>query len=210
MDEIVVIGGGGHAKVVIGVLRRAGRFRILGYFDRIDNGPILGTEYMGDDDRLASVVKMRNNVSALIAVGQVGLGKQRQEIFCRLSPLGLLFPSVVSLNAVVNEEVCLGAGVVVMDAAVVNCGTVIGNGAIINSNSTVEHDVHIGDWVHVAPGATISGRVTVGQCSMIGAGAVIIEGKNIVADCIVGAGTIVLDDIVEPGTYVGCPARQIR
>lgn len=210
MDEIVVIGGGGHAKVVISILRRAERFHILGYFDRRDNGLILGTEYMGDDEQLASIVKVRNKVCALIAVGQVGLGKQRQALFSRLSPLGLLFPNVVSPNSIVNQEVLLGAGVVVMDGAVVNCGAVIGDGVIINTNCTVEHDVHIGDWVHVAPGATISGGVTIGRCSMIGAGAVIIEGRNIAADCIVGAGTIVLDDIVESGTYVGCPARRIR
>jgi UDP-perosamine 4-acetyltransferase len=210
MDDIVVIGGGGHGKVVIGILRKQGKFQILGYTDHKNKGRVLNAEYLGGDDSLASLIGRRSGMCAALGVGQVGLGKKREAAFADINKLGLSFPSIVSPSAVVNEEVVLEAAVVVMDGAVVNCGAAVGVGAIINTNCTVEHDAVISNWVHIASGATISGGVTVGQCSMIGAGAVIIEGRSIAADCVVGAGAIVVDDLVESGTYVGCPARRIR
>jgi sugar O-acyltransferase (sialic acid O-acetyltransferase NeuD family) len=140
----------------------------------------------------------------------VGLGKARQELQTRLQSLSLSFPSIVSPNAVVNEEVRIGAAVTVMDGVVINSGASIGQGAIVNTNSTVEHDVRIDDWVHIAPGVTISGGVTIGRFSMIGVGATVIEGKQIASECIVGAGATVVHDLKEPGVYVGSPARRIR
>jgi sugar O-acyltransferase (sialic acid O-acetyltransferase NeuD family) len=209
-DAIVVIGGGGHAKVVISILRKLKRHRIFGYTDLKDNGVLVGVPYLGSDRELAALAVERNKVSAVLAVGQVGLGKQRHDIWTKLHSLALSFPLIVSPNAIVNEEVSGGEGAVVMDGAVINSGAKIGLGAIVNTHSTIEHDVVLEDWVHVAPGATISGGVTVGRFSMIGAGATIIEGKKIAAGCLVGAGATVGRDLTEPGVYVGSPARRIK
>jgi UDP-perosamine 4-acetyltransferase len=210
MDPIVVIGGGGHAKVVLSILRKLGKYQILGYSDPRDNGELLGADYLGSDQELASMVAERTRLNAVLALGQVGLGKARQELQNRLQSLSLSFPSIVSPNAVVNEEVEVGAGVTVMDGAVINSGASIGQGAIVNTNSTVEHDVRIDDWVHIAPGVTISGGVTIGRFSMIGVGATVIEGKQVASECIVGAGATVVHNLTEPGVYVGSPARRIR
>jgi sugar O-acyltransferase (sialic acid O-acetyltransferase NeuD family) len=209
MEDIVVVGGGGHAKVVINLLRKLAAYRILGYTDIGDKGPILGAEYLGSDNILAPLAAA-NGICVSIAVGQVGLGKARHELFQRLNSATLRFPGIVSPSAVVNEGTLLADAIVVMDGAVVNSGAKLGVGAIINTNSTVEHDSQIGDWVHVASSATISGGVKVGRFSMIGAGATIIEGKQIAPECIVGAGATVIHDLMEPGTYVGSPACRIR
>lgn len=209
-DAIVVIGGGGHAKVVISILGKLKRHRILGYIDLKDNGALLGLPCLGSDRELAALAVERNEVSAVLAVGQVGLGKQRHDLWKKLHSLALSFPLIVSPDAIVNEEVSGGEGAVVMDGAVINSGAKIGLGAIVNTNSTIEHDVVLEDWVHVAPGATISGGVTVGRFSMIGAGATIIEGKKIAAGCLVGAGATVVRDLKEAGVYVGSPARRIK
>ena len=210
MDSIVVIGGGGHAKVVLSILRKLGRYRIHGYTDFRDNGMLLGVDYLGSDEELISMAAEQSRLNAVLAIGQVGLGKVREELQTRLQSLSLLFPSVVSPNAVVNEEVRFGAGVTVMDGVVINSGASIGQGAIVNTNSTVEHDVCIDDWVHIAPGVTISGGVTIGRFSMIGAGATVIEGRQIASECIVGAGATVVHNLTERGVYVGSPARRIR
>ena len=209
-DEILVIGGGGHAKVVTSILLKLKRYRILGYTDLKDNGLVLGVSYLGSDRELAAVAAKRKKVNAVLAVGQVGLGEQRYELWMRLRSLDLSFPLIVSPDAIVNEEVSGGEGAVVMDGAVINSGANIGRGAIVNTNSTIEHDVVLEDWVHVAPGVTISGGVTVGRFSMIGAGATVIEGRKIAAGCMVGAGAIVVRDLAEPGVYVGSPARRIK
>ena len=210
MEEIVAVGGGGHAKVVLGILRKLQRYHVLGYTDLNDLGHFQKAPYLGSDKELAALATSREKLQAVLAVGQVGLGKKRHEIWTRLSALAIRFPLIVSPDAVVNEDVSAGEATVVMDGVVINCGAVIGKGVIVNTNSTVEHDVVIADWVHVAPGVTISGNTTIGRFSMIGAGATIIEGINVAEACMVGAGATVVHDLVEPGVYVGCPARRIK
>lgn len=210
LDEIVVIGGGGHARVVISILRKLNRHRILGYTDPKDRGALLGVPFLGSDRQLAVLAAGPKQFAGVLAVGQVGLGHARYEIWKGIQFSSLSFPLIVSPDAVVNEGVSGGEGALVMDGAVVNTGATIGRGAIVNTNSTVEHDVVLEDWVHVAPGATISGGVTVGRFSMIGAGATVIEGIKIMAGCVVGAGATVVQDLTEPGVYVGSPARRIK
>jgi sugar O-acyltransferase (sialic acid O-acetyltransferase NeuD family) len=210
MDIIVVVGGGGHAKVVISILRKLKRYRILGYTDVKDNGQVAGIPYLGSDRELAALSVRPKNLNVVLAVGQVGLGKLRYDLWTRLNPSPLSFPQIVSPRAIVNEGASCGEGAVVMDGAVINIGATIGRGAIVNTNSTIEHDVVLADWVHVAPGATISGGATLGRFSMIGAGATVIEGIKIACECIVGAGATVVNDLTEPGVYVGTPARRIK
>jgi sugar O-acyltransferase (sialic acid O-acetyltransferase NeuD family) len=210
MQEIVVVGGGGHAKVVLSILKKLKTFNVLGYSDLKDNGPLLGTPFLGSDRDLSSFAASYAGLNAVIGVGQVGLGMLRHQLWARVESIGLTFPEIVSPHATVNEGVVVGEGVVVMDGAVINPGSKIGRGAIVNTNSTVEHDVLLDEWVHVAPGATISGGVNVGRFSMIGVGATVIEGVRIPPNSIVGAGATVVHDLSEPGVYVGCPARRIR
>jgi sugar O-acyltransferase (sialic acid O-acetyltransferase NeuD family) len=210
MEAIIFIGGGDHAKVAVGILRKLKCYRILGYVDLKDRGDVLATSYLGSDKDLVSLATGRKKLGAVLAVGQVGLGRKRQQIWMRLAELPLHFPVIVSPGAIVNEDVSVSEGTVVMDGAVINCSAKIGRGAIINTNSTIEHDVVIGDWVHVAPGATICGGVNVGRFSMVGAGATVIEGIRITEGCMIGAGATVVGDIVKPGVYVGCPARRIK
>lgn len=209
LDEIVVIGGGGHAKVVISVLRKL-CYCIFGYTDLKDHGLVLGVPYLGADRELAALAAGPKKLNAVLAVGQLGLGEIRYELWMRLPLSSLSFPLIVSPRAIVNEGVSGGEGAVVMDGAVINSGATIGRGVIVNTNSTVEHDVVLEDWVHVAPGATISGGVTVGRFSMIGAGATIIEGIKIAVGCMVGAGATVVHHLTEPGVYVGSPARRMK
>ena len=208
--SIVVIGGGGHAKVLISILHKLNNCRILGYTDLQNRGQVLGTPFLGTDRELAAIAAKYGELAAVLGTGQVGLGKPRSELWTQLQTNFRSFPSVISPDAIINEDVSIDQGAVVMDGAVINSGSRIGCGAIVNTNSTVEHDVVLEDWVHVAPGATLSGGVTVGLFSMIGAGAAVLEGRKIAASCLVGAGAVVTKDLLEPGVYVGCPARRIK
>lgn len=209
MDRMVVIGGGGHAKVLICVLKKSG-YDIAGYTDRQDKGLILGAPYLGDDGILAEMIRKDAGCRAVIGIGKIDTSDLRFRLQNELLALGYGFPPVVSPHAVVNEEVRLGAGTAVLDGVVVNSGSHIGRACIINTNSTVEHDCRIGDNVHIAPGATLSGGVVIGANSMIGTGTTVIQGVAIGADCLVGAGSTVVKDITTPGIYAGSPARKIR
>jgi sugar O-acyltransferase (sialic acid O-acetyltransferase NeuD family) len=206
---IVVIGGGGHAKVVIGVLKKSAH-DVVGYTDRRDRGAILSVPYLGDDDILAEFIRIQGRCWAIVGVGKTDVSARRITLQTELGALGFEFPVIISPRAVVNEEIGLGPGTAVLDGVVVNSGTEVGRACILNTHSTVEHDCRIGDNVHIAPGVTLSGGVTIGDNCMIGTGSNIIQKVSICADCLVGAGSTVVKDMTIPGTYAGNPAKRIR
>ncbi|MGO9377194.1 MAG: acetyltransferase [Dissulfurispiraceae bacterium] len=208
MDKIVVIGGGGHAKVLISVLKKTG-YAIAGYTDRQDRGIILGVPYLGNDGILPELIRIHGHCQAIVGVGKIDVSGLRLSLQHEIAALGFGFPVIVSTDAIVNEAVALGEGTVVFDGVVVNSGSEIGRACILNTNSTVEHDCHLGDNVHIAPGVTLSGGVTIGANCMIGTGANVIQSVNICADCRIGAGSTVVNDITIPGTYVGNAAKKI-
>jgi sugar O-acyltransferase (sialic acid O-acetyltransferase NeuD family) len=209
-DAALVVGGGGHAKVLISVLKKTRSYKLVGYTDIRGTGNLIGVPYLGEDTVLKAILAANPSCCAAIGVGKVGISDKRMEIFDKLVEMGFKLPSVISLDSVVNAEVSIGEGSVVFDGVVINPGSRIGKAAIINTNSTIEHDCTIGNNVHVAPGATLSGGVGVGDNCMIGAGACIIQGIRICPGCLIGAGATVVKDITEAGVYVGSPARRIK
>jgi len=205
---IVVIGGGGHAKVLIGVLRKL-PWDIAGYTDSRDVGVLLGAPCLGDDSVLPDVIAANANCAAIIGLGKVDASSRRAALQGQIESLGYEFPVIVSPTAVVNVGVELGPGTVVFDGAVVNPGATTGAACIINTHATLEHDCRLGNNVHLAPGATVCGEVVIGSHSFVGAGAVVIQGVRIADGCLIGAGAVVTADIAVPGTYAGVPARRI-
>jgi sugar O-acyltransferase (sialic acid O-acetyltransferase NeuD family) len=209
MDDIVVVGGGGHAKVLMCILRKAG-WSVLGYTDKVARGTILDISYLGIDDALPDILRKHRGCAAVIGVGKIDASDLRLRLQRHVESHGFRFPVIVSPRSVVNDEVTMEAGTAVFDGVVINSGTNFGRGCILNTNCTVEHDCTIGDNVHIAPGATISGGVTIGHNTMIGAGAVVIHSVSICDGCLIGAGSTVLKDITQSGIYVGTPAVRVR
>ena len=209
MAEIVVLGGGGHAKVLIGLLKKTD-WTILGFTDADRHAPILGVPYLGVDTALSTVIAQHPRCSAIVGVGKVDTSDIRERLARLLLTLGFACPVIVSPQAVVNEEVRLGAGTAVFDGVVVNSGTITGDHCILNTNSTVEHDCRLGTNVHVAPGAVICGGVKLGDRCMIGAGATVIQDVAVCAGSLIGAGSTVAGKINDPGVYAGNPARRIK
>jgi sugar O-acyltransferase (sialic acid O-acetyltransferase NeuD family) len=205
MDRIVVVGGGGHAKVVISVLSKL-HYQILGYTDLRAQGVILGVPYLGRDDTLLDLIHADEQCRAVLGVGKTDTSATRIQLQDAVRALGFQFPFIVSPAAVKNEGVELGEGTVVFDGAVINSGAVVGSACILNSNCTVEHDCRLGDNVHIAPGASVGGGVIIGSNCMIGMGANVIQGVKICGGCLIGAGSTVVDDIAVAGTYLGVPA----
>ena len=208
MEKIIIVGGGGHGKSVMGVVKKTGRYRILGYVDLKDQGTILGVRYMGDDRQLPILLKRNPRCSAVLGVGYIAISPKRRELSKKLRELGFKLPVIVSPTAVVNEDVKLGEGTVVHDGVVVNSGTRMGEGVIVNNNSSIDNDCQIGDFVHIAPGVTLSGGVAVGDFSILGVGSTVVQYRTIGQNCIIGAGAAVVADCLKPGVYVGVPAKN--
>jgi len=209
MDKIVVIGGGGHAKVVISLLKKKRDYKICGYVDVIDKGSILGVPYLGDDSVLGDLFEHEVS-NAVIGVGDTGDSSLRMSLIEKTLQIGFSFPVIISPQAVVNEDITFGEGTVVMDGVVVNSGTKIGRFAIINTRSSIDHDCVIGDFVHIGPGAVLCGGVRVEYNSFIGAGAVVTQYKKIGEQCIIGSGAVVVDDCVSGGIYLGVKAQRTK
>ncbi len=207
---VIVIGGGGHARVAIDALQVQGA-NIIGCVDSntaTHGSTILGVPVLGDDDKVREY--STNSIRLVNGIGSTGVATLRRALFLRFSEMGYSFAGVIHPSAVVAGSVVMGKGVHVMAGAVIQAGVCIGDNAIINTNASVDHDCTIGDHVHVAPGCVISGDVEIGETSHIGCGAAITHGLHIGGECVVGAGAAVIRNVESATTVIGVPARATR
>lgn len=193
---VVVIGAGGHAKVVITALRAAGREIIAcAVRDAVDaHGTLLGVP-------LISEVALPAGVELILGIGD---NRLRARVAAKL---GGPWTTCVHPAAVVAEGVVLGPGSVVCAGAVLQPDTRLGAHVIVNTSASVDHDSVLGDFAHIAPGAHLAGEVHIGEGTLVGVGAAIIPGRNVGAWAVVGAGAAVVSDVPDGTTVVGVPAR---
>jgi sugar O-acyltransferase (sialic acid O-acetyltransferase NeuD family) len=187
MIEIIVVGGGGHAKVVTSILHKLD-YEILGYVDPVDKGKILGIPYLGNDEEL---FRAKKKVKMALGIGEITNDDFRKLMVLKFLEHGFSFESIVSPNAVVNKDVYIGEGAVVMDGAIIQPGTSIGSYCIVNTRVSIDHDCVIGDYVHLAPAVTLCGNVSIGSDCMIGSGATIVNDVTISEKQFVKAGSII-------------------
>ena len=203
-EKILIIGGGGHAKVVIDAALLADKYMLAGIIDNhLPVGKkILGIKVLGNDSDLQRLFK--NGIKkAFIAVGSVGDCSVRKNIYKKIKAIGFDSPAIVHPAAVLARDVFLGEGTFVAASATINVGTRIGEHAIINTASSIDHDCQLGNFVHIAPGARLSGGVTIGDEAHIGTGANIIQNIKIGKRCVIGAGTTVLSEVKDGKKYYG-------
>lgn len=141
----------------------------------------------------------------------VAIGNQavRKGLVERLQAYGAVLPALIHPKAVLGSRIQVGEGTVIMAGTVINCDSTIGCGCIINTGATLDHDNHLGDFVHICPGTHLAGSVRIGAKSWIGVGSTVRNNCSIAEDCLIGAGAVVCGDILEPGTYIGIPARKM-
>lgn len=203
LAKLLVIGAGGHAKVVIDVARAAGFDPIAALDPAAVGGHCNGVKIVGGDD-LAAQMFAEGLQSAAVAIGDNQL---RCRIAERLSSIGFNFPTLIHPSAVISESAQIGPGTVVMPNAVVNADASVGDFVIVNSAAVVEHDCVLGRGAHVAPGTRLGGCVLVGRAALVGIGTAVRPGASI-GDCaMVGAGSAVIADVPANCVATGSPAR---
>lgn len=138
------------------------------------------------------------------------INPDKKPLLKKLSKFEIKFSNIVHPFSHVSSNVKMGQGNFVGAGAVVGPGVKMGNFNIIKRSASIGHDVVIRNYNHIAPGTTIAGRCKIGNNNFFGAGATLIDNKIIADDIIIGAGTTVINDLEEPGTYVGAPARKLE
>jgi sugar O-acyltransferase (sialic acid O-acetyltransferase NeuD family) len=196
MEDIILVGFGGHAKSVADCIERQGKYSIIGYtdFEQYDSK----YRYLGTDDVLSDYYG-RGVKNAVICIGYLGKGNLRQRKYRELKDIGYSFPVIADPSAIISETAELGEGTFVGKAAVINAGARVGSMAIINTMALVEHECIVGDFVHVAVSAVLCGQVEVGEAAFIGANATVIQCMKIGENQIVPAGVTIRKTIRKDG-----------
>lgn len=204
--SVILLGGGGHAKVVAEILAERNTYRLAGYVDfSAAADPPTGLPYLGDDDVLDALFQQ----GIQYAVAAVGINSVRARLARMAQAKGFMLAEAVSPFAVVSKSAVIGPGSAVMAGAIVNAKASVGVNAIVNTGATIDHDCVIGDDAHVGPGCNLAGNVTVGEGAFLGVGVRVIPGISIGAHAVVGAGSVLIRDVPSGDRVVGVPARSI-
>lgn len=185
LKRLLLIGGGGHCRSVIDVIRLSGEFEVVGILDQQDKlGEFVdGIEIIGSDDDLSKKLDLVDE--CLVTVGQLDSGSLRQSLYEKVISLGGSMATVISPRAYVSPSAQVGKGTVVMHDSLINANANVGINCIINTKSLVEHDAKIDSHVHLATNSTINGHAHIEDSCFIGSCSVVFQ------ECVVGKGSVV-------------------
>jgi len=190
MNEILLIGGGGHCESVIDVIEQENRFKIVGIIDKPE---LLGTkifnyEIIGNDSDLEKLSKKYKY--AIITVGQIKSPSLRIKLFELAKQYDFSMPTIISPRAYVSKYASIGCGTIVMHDALVNANASVGVNCIINTKSLVEHGCSIGNNCHISTASSINGGVRVEENCFIGSNATVVEYVVVAANSFIKAGSL--------------------
>jgi sugar O-acyltransferase (sialic acid O-acetyltransferase NeuD family) len=212
MTQAVGVGAGGHAKVVIEILRKIGGFELIGLLDQrpeLWGTKVLGVEVLGDDRQLPELIQ-RGVRHAFLGLGGSSDTAPRAALYERVRGLGFELVRAIHPHTSISESAVIGDGPTIMAGAIINADARLGDNVIVNTGAIVEHDCHIGDHVHIATGACLSGTVSVGCGTHIGLGARVRQTISIGQNSVVGAGAVVVSDVPDNVVVVGVPAKILE
>lgn len=210
MKKIVLIGGGGHSKVIIDIINSTNEYEIIGITEKdptlksILDIPILG------DDNILEKLRSKGIEYAFISIGIGETNSIRNTIYKKIKNLDFKVPALIHNKAIVSPYSKIGEGTCVMAGAIINPNSNIGINSVVNTGAIIEHDCSIGDNTFISPGAILAGNVIVKEYSFIGMGSNILEGRTIGKNVTIGAGAVVINDIPDNCTAIGIPAKVIK
>lgn len=205
----MIVGSGGHSRVLIDCLRLIGR-EILFCAEiapELHGQTLDGVLIEGSDELILKLNP--DEVQLVNGMGSVAKPTKRQVIYERFVEFGFSFTGVIHPSATIAKSATIGNGVQIMAQVVLQPGVAVGSNTLINTGATVDHDCHVHSHCHIAPRVALSGEVVVGNCSHIGTGASVIQGISVGSGCVVGAGATVVNDLADNTSAVGVPAKPI-
>jgi len=196
MTKIYLYGAGGHAKVILDILK-SNDISVPGIFDdNLDLDSFMGIPVSHAEIDSPLIISIGNN-------------PVRKTIAEKINP-DLFSPYCSDKSAIISPSASIEKGTVVMQGVVIQSSVKIGKHCIINTRASIDHDCLIEDYVHIAPGTILCGNVEIGEGSFIGAGTTVIPGIKIGKWAVIGAGTIVIKDVPDYAVVVGNPGKIIK
>jgi UDP-perosamine 4-acetyltransferase len=206
--DILIVGAGGHGKVVLDILRSAGTHRPIGFLDAeaaLTGSTIHGLPVLGQINQLPKF--KGKSRGAIVAIGD---NRARSSYAQLVREQGWELVNAVHPRATVSATAKIGCGVVVAAGAVVGTDAELDDCVIINTSAVVDHECHVAAAAHICPAAALAGRVRIGEMAFVGLGSRVIQCLTVGRQATVGAGAVVIADVPEYATVVGVPARIIK
>ena len=206
---VVIIGAGGHGRVMADVVRCQGGCEVAGFLDD-------ALELQGTTSPVGVPIIGRTALDDIAGCGAgsfivaIGSNRIRAMLFERCLDAGLTPWLAVHPSAVIAQSAEIDDGTQVVAQVVVNPGARVGRNVILNTACTIDHDCTVADHAFIAPGVNLGGEVTVGERAFVGIGASVLPGITIGAGATVGGGAVVIADVPPAATVVGVPARPIK
>ena len=207
--QVVIIGAGGHAKVIADIIQKSGDI-VYGFLDdKLPKGTIIANneklKVIGDFNTRFTLPITHTDLEFIVAIGD---NERRKEVAEKNVP-NMKYYTAIHPSANIGIDVTIGEGTAIMANACINSSAKIGKHCIINTAAIIEHDNYLENYVHISPNATLCGTVKVGESTHIGAGVTVKNNIDITSNCTIGAGAVVVKNIEEEGTYIGVPAHKI-
>lgn len=206
----IIVGCGGHGRVVLDILLNAGEFDVVGFVDsdpEMHGRRVDGVKVLGHPDELSAFHSQSLANCAIVAIGDNGV---RRGMAVQLENVGYNLINAIHPSANLARNVTLGRNIVIAAGSLVCAHCQIGDSVILNTGCIVDHESLIGTATHICPGARLAGRVTVEAGAFIGIGATIIQSTRIGYESLVAAGAVVIHDVPPMTTVAGVPAKPIR
>lgn len=206
--RLVILGAGGHAKMVIEAARSQGTYEptVCLAHGTPPQAFILGVPIESETEEAIRQLHLQG-YAGFVAIGDNAL---RRKLCRKLEAMGMPLATIVSSRAWASPTARIEPGTVLMPGSVVGAESTIGMGAIVNTCASVDHDCNIAPFVHIAPGVHLAGNVHIGEAAFLGVGVSVIPERQIGAATTVGSGAVVITDIPNQEVWVGCPARFLK
>jgi len=207
-NNLVLIGGGGHARSVIDSIDNTAYDSIVLLDKTLVKGESVNNILVAGNDEELELLYKKGYGYAFISIGSIKDSMLRTALYNKAKEIGFVFPNIIDSTARISKNLKrLSDGVFIGKGAIINAGVDIGAGAIINTGAIIDHDCSIGDFSHIAPGVVLSGTVTIGNNTHIGTGSSIIQNISIGSNSLIGAGSVVLENIDNNITAFGVPCK---
>lgn len=209
VEPILLVGAGGYCRSLIDVIENTDIFQIEGVIDQkyTEYSMVLNYPVIGKDEELPSFSSKIK--CAFPAVGFLQSQSCRAKLFSRIEKAGFSIPNILSPRSYISEHAIMGNGNAVMHDVVINVKCQIGSNNIMQTKCLLEHDVVLGNHNYISTCAVINGGVNIGDYNLIGSNVTINQNCTIGDHITIGSGSVVVKEILEPGTYIGIPARKI-